>query len=197
MNSLKKFHWDMMITSVICVLLGGVLIFFPQAVNEMIAYLLAAAMFIVSVIEFYNYFKKNVEASFYRNDLVYAVLALVVAVILLAKRDIIIALVPVVLGSLIIISGVKKLQNGLDLLRLKLDGWKSVMILAAINIIFGIVMVVCALETAKVITVLIGIGLAFSGLSDIFAMIRISKVAKRAFGDEPEEDLVSIDDTDK
>ncbi len=197
MNSLKKFHWDMMITSVICVLLGGVLIFFPQAVNEMIAYLLAAAMFIVSVIEFYNYFRKNVEASFYRNDLVYAVLALVVAVILLAKRDIIIALVPVVLGSLIIISGVKKLQNGLDLLRLKLDGWKSVMILAAINIIFGIVMVVCALETAKVITVLIGIGLAFSGLSDIFAMIRISKVAKRAFGDEPEDDLVSIDDTDK
>lgn len=196
MNSLKKFHWDMMITSVICVLLGGVLIFFPQAVNEMIAYLLAAVMFIVSVIEFYNYFKKNVEASFYRNDLVYAVMALVVAIILLAKRDIIIALVPVVLGSLIIISGVKKLQNGLDLLRLKLDGWKSLMILAAINIIFGIVMVICALETAKVITVLIGIGLAYSGLSDIFAMIRISKVAKQALGDDT-DDLVSIDDTDK
>lgn len=186
-----------MITSVICVLLGGVLIFFPQAVNEMIAYLLAAVMFIVSVIEFYNYFKKNIEASFYRNDLVYAVLALVVAIILLAKRDIIISLVPVVLGSLIIISGVKKLQNGLDLLRLKLDGWKSLMILAAINIIFGIVMVICALETAKVITVLIGIGLAYSGLSDIFAMIRISKVANRALGDETEDDLVSIDDTDK
>ena len=122
-------------------------------------------------------------------------MALVAGIILLAEREIIIGLIPVILGALIIISGVKKLQNALDLIRLKLDGWKSLLVLSAINIIFGIIMVVCALETARVITVIIGVGLVFSGGSDLFAMIWISKNAKRADEDESAE-LVEIDDTE-
>lgn len=196
MGNLKKIRWDMIVTSIICIMLGGVLIFFPKEVNEMIAYVIAAAMFLFSIIETYNYFRKDVKNEFYRNDLVFAVVALVAGIILLAKREIIVGLIPVILGALIIISGVKKLQNALDLIRLKLDGWKSLLVLSAINIIFGIIMVVCALETARVITVIIGVGLVFSGGSDLFAMIWISKNAKRADEDESDE-LVEIDDTEK
>lgn len=196
MEKLKKLRWDMITTSVICVILGGVLIFFPKAVNEMIAYIIAGAMFVVSVIEFYNYFRKNVGNDFYRNDLVYAVVSLVIAIILLAKREIIISLIPIALGALIIISGVRKLQNGLDLIRLKLSGWKTLAVLATINIVFGIVMVICATEAAEFITVLIGIGLVYSGVSDIFSVIRISKIVSDKLGTEQDDqDLVTIDDT--
>ena len=196
MGDLKKIKWDMIITSIICIMLGGVLIFFPKEVNEMIAYVIAAAMFLFSIIEAYNFFKKDVKNQFYRNDLVFAVVALVAGIILLAKREVIVGLIPVILGALIIESGVKKLQNALDLIRLKLGGWKSLLVLSAINIIFGIIMVVCALETAKVITVIIGIGLVFSGGSDLFAIIWVSKNAKQADEDES-TDLVEIDDTEK
>ena len=135
MGDLKKIKWDMIITSIICIMLGGVLIFFPKEVNEMIAYVIAAAMFLFSIIEAYNFFKKDVKNQFYRNDLVFAVVALVAGIILLAKREVIVGLIPVILGALIIVSGVKKLQNALDLIRLKLGGWKSLLVLSAINII--------------------------------------------------------------
>lgn len=188
MEPLKKISWESILTSAVWVLLGGVLIFFPNAVNEMIAYVLAAAMFIVAVIEFYNYFKKDLALHFYRNDLVFGVVALVVGIILLAKKDVVISLVPVALGAMITISGVKKLQNGLDILRLKMDGWKPLLILAAINIIFGVIMIICALETAKVITILIGVGLVYSGGTDLFSSIWVSKKAKKAAGnDKPQE----------
>ncbi len=200
MDILKKIRWDMITTSVICILLGAVLIFFPKAVNEMIAYVIAAAMFVISIIEFYNYFKKNVKTDFYRNDLVYAVVTLVIGIVMLAKRDAIISLIPMVLGALIIISGVKKLQNALDLIRLEMNGWKSVLALSVINIIFGIVMVVCAFQTATAITILIGVGLVYSGITDLFAIIRVSHIAKsidKATGKSAEDsdDLVEIDDT--
>ncbi len=188
MENLKKLSWESILASAIWVILGGVLIFFPQAVNEMIAYVLSGAMFVVAVIEFYNYFKKDVTVHFYRNDLVFGVVALVVGIILLAKKDVIISLVPVALGALITISGVKKLQNGLDLLRLKINGWKALLILAAVNIIFGVIMIICALETAKVITVLIGIGLVYSGGTDLFSTIWVSKNAKKSVKDDkPQE----------
>ena len=187
----------MLLTSIICILLGGVLIFFPQAVNEMIVYVLAAAMFIFSIIELYNYFKKDVKQNFYRNDLVFAVVALVVGIIILAKRQAVIELVPIVLGAFIIVSGIKKLQNGLDLIRLKMDGWKSLLVLAAVNIIFGVIMVVCSSQTAPTVTMLIGVGLVFSGATDLFSQLWVSKNAKNS-DDSTESndstDLVNVDE---
>lgn len=188
MEKLKKLSWEAILTSAVWVALGGVLIFFPTAVNEMIAYVLAGATFVVAVIEFYNYFKKDVEANFHRNDLVFGVVALVIGIILLAKKDVIISLVPMALGALITVSGVKKLQNGLDLLRIKLDGWKALLILAGVNIVFGVIMIICSRETADVITRLIGIGLVYSGGTDLFSTIWVSKKAKKACPDEkPQE----------
>ncbi len=188
MDNLKKLSWESILTSAVWVLLGGVLIFFPSAVNEMIAYVIAGTMFVVAIIEFYNYFKKDVAVNFHRNDLVFGVVALVVGIILLAKKDEIISLVPMALGALITVSGVKKLQNGLDLLRLKMDGWKALLILAGVNIIFGVIMIICAREAADVITRLIGVGLVYSGGTDLFSTIWVSKKAKKAAGDDkPQE----------
>lgn len=191
MNELKKVQWDVIITSVICIMLGAVLIFFPTAVNEMIAYFIAGGMFLLSIIEFYNYFKKDIKTQFYRNNLVSAVVALVIGIILLAKKDLVISIIPMILGAIITISGVKKLQNGLDLIRLKLGGWKPVLILSAVNIIFGVIMIICARETADVIIILIGVGLVFSGITDLFSAIWVSKTAKK-FSDNDDDNSTNL-----
>lgn len=191
MNELKKVQWDVIITSVICIMLGAVLIFFPTAVNEMIAYFIAGGMFLLSIIEFYNYFKKDIKTQFYRNNLVSAVVALVIGIILLAKKDLVISIIPMILGAIITISGVKKLQNGLDLIRLKLGGWKPVLILSAVNIIFGVIMIICARETADVIIILIGVGLIFSGITDLFSAIWVSKTAKK-FSDNDDDNSTNL-----
>ena len=138
MEQLKKIKWNLIGTSAICVLLGVILIIFPAAVNEMIIYILAAGMFLLSGFEFYNFFSRKSDTAFFRNDLVFAVASLVIAIIILAKKELLISLIPMVFGIFIIISGVKKLQNAIDLLRLKMGGWLAVLILSAINIIFGV-----------------------------------------------------------
>ena len=179
MEQLKKIKWDIIGTSAILTALGIILIIFPAAVNEMIVYVLAAGMFLISGISFYNFFNKKTETDFYRNDLVLAVASLVIAIVILTKKQELISLVPIVFGILIIISGVKKLQNAIDIIRLKMGGWIPVMVLAGINVIFGIIMICNASHTATVITILIGVGLAFSGLTDIFATLWVSGRAKR------------------
>ncbi len=192
MEQLKKIKWDVIGTSAILTALGIILIIFPAAVNEMIVYVLAAGMFLLSGISFYNFFNKKTEAEFYRNDLVFAVATLVIAIVILTKKQELISLVPIVFGIFIIISGVKKLQNAIDIIRLKLGGWIPVMVLAAINLIFGIIMICNSSKAATVITVLIGVGLAFSGLSDIFATLWVSgrakKILKRMPVSSPEKD---------
>lgn len=198
MNSFKKLRVEMTISSIICILLGVVLIFFPSTVNEMIAYVLAGAAFIVSIIGFYNYFTKNVQKNFYRNDLVYAVLALVIGIVLLIKKASIMELIPIVLGAFIIISGVKKLQNALDLIRLKQNGWKSILTLSIINTVFGIVLLCNASAALDVIARLIGVGLVFSGGSDLFSFIWVTKQAEKYSNPlDDNEELLEIDDTEE
>jgi uncharacterized membrane protein HdeD (DUF308 family) len=179
MESLKKIKWDALILAIVCAALGLILIIFPAAVNQMITYVLAASMFILAAFQFYNYFKQSAENTIHSNSLVFAVATLVLGIIVLAKSDLVISLIPVVLGIIIITSGVKKLQNAIDLLRLKMSGWLAVLIIAGVNIIFGIIMVAFAFETATVITILIGAGLMFSGLTDIFSIIWVSSMAKK------------------
>lgn len=192
MEALKKIKWDMIAASVVCTALGIILVVFPEAVNEMITYILSAGLFVVSAFEFYNYFKQSAENTMYGNSLVFAVASLILGIVVLAKREFIISLVPMFLGILIIVSGVKKLQNSFDLLRLKISGWLAVMILAAVNIIFGTVMVVYSFESATVITILIGVGLIYSGLTDIFSTIWVSSCAKKCV---KEAASVEFDDT--
>ncbi len=196
MEQLKKIKWDIIGTSVILTALGIILIIFPAAVNEMIVYVLAAGMFLMSGISFYNFFNKKTEVDFYRNDLVVAVASLVIAIVILTKKQELISLVPIVFGILIIISGVKKLQNALDIIRLKMGGWIPIMVLAGINVIFGIIMICNASKAATVITILIGVGLAFSGLSDIFATLWVSGRAKKILKRITASSLDESDDKD-
>lgn len=192
MEALKKIKWDMIATSVMCTALGIILVIFPEAVNEMITYVLAAGMFVISILEFYNYFRQSAENTIYGNSLVFAVTTLILGIIVLAKRYLIISLIPLFLGILILVSGVKKLQNSFDMLRLKISGWLTVMILAAINIVFGTVMVVYSFESATVITILIGAGLIYSGLTDLFSTLWVSSCAKKCM---KEAASVDYDDT--
>ncbi len=195
MENLKKLNWGQMSSAIIYTVLGLVLAFFPQTVNEMISYVLAAALFLVALIFLFNYFKKNVQNNFFRNDLVFAVIALVIGILLLVKRSSVLELIPIVLGAITIVSGVKKLQNALDLIRLKIGGWKSIIILAAINIVFGIVLVWQASAAVNTVIRLIGIGLIFSGASDMFSMLWIKRIAKKTSPSTKDDDLVEIDET--
>lgn len=183
---LNKIKWEAVASSLVYAALGVILVIFPAAVNEMITYLIAACMFLIAGFEFYSYFKKNAAVDYYRNDLVFGVVALVIGIFVLAKRDFIISIVPLALGIFIIISGVKKLQNAIDFIRLQLDGWKTVLVLAAINIVFGIIMVICANETAEVITRLIGVGLVYSGCTDMFSSIWVTNRSKHKANKESE-----------
>ncbi|MFR0848452.1 MAG: hypothetical protein ACLSG9_11210 [Eubacterium sp.] len=83
-------------------------------------------------------------------------------------------LVPVVLGFLITISGILKLQNSVDLLRLGHGTWHVAFALAIINIVFGVVLLINPFAKEILIT-LVGIGFVYSGATDLYVTISISR----------------------
>ena len=61
--------------------------------------------------------------------------------VVLYKVEIVISLIPFILGVLVLCSGCSKLQDAIDLKRLDYGSWLGLLIVAAINIILGVVLI--------------------------------------------------------
>lgn len=195
MESIKKIRWDIIAAAAIYVVFGVILVIYPGAVTEMMAYALAIGFFALAVISFYNYFNRTALEATVRNDFVIGVIALVLGIIAIAKKGAILDFIPLILGIVIIVSGVKKLQDAINMIRLKVGGWLTVGILAVLTVAFGVVMVCLADEAKNAIIRVIGVGLIFSGLSDAFSSIWFSSKAKKTFAPETDSsDLVEVKD---
>lgn len=197
LERIKSIRWDIIAGAAIYAVFGVILVIYPGAVTEMMAYALAIGFFALAVICFYNYFNRTALEATFRNDLVIGIGALVLGVIAIAKKGEIINFIPLILGIVIIVSGVKKLQDAINMIRLKVNGWLTVAILAVVATAFGIVMVCLADEAKNAIIRVIGIGLIFSGLSDAFSAIWFSSKAKASFPDKETSDLVEVNDEDE
>ena len=77
----------------------------------------------------------------YSNEFVFGILGIVLGAVVLYKVEIVISLIPFILGVLVLCSGCSKLQDAIDLKRLDYGSWLGLLIVAAINIILGVVLI--------------------------------------------------------
>ena len=79
-----------------------------------------------------------------------------------------------VLGFLVTISGILKMQNSVDMLRLGQGTWYVAFCMAILNIIFGIVLLIDPFSR-ELLVYLLGAALIFSGITDLYVTISISR----------------------
>ncbi len=174
MQLLKQLKWNLIALSVAFIALGVVLIVYPVEVMRTACYIVAALLIIIGVISLINYLHKDITGILYRYDLVVGLSTILGGILVIIKIDQLTALIPVLLGFLVTISGILKIQNSVDMLRLGNGTWHVAFALAIVNIIFGIVLLIDPFGGELLVT-LLGAGLIYSGLTDLFVTIAISK----------------------
>ncbi len=176
MKLLKSLKWNLIALAAVFVALGIVLIVNPDATLEFICYMLAVLLIVVGIVSLVNYLRKDVAGMIYRYDLVVGLCTILGAVLVLIKIEEIKNLIPVVLGFIITSSGILKMQNSVDMLRLKHGKWYISFALAMINIVIGIVLLINPFAKETTLILMVGIALVYSGLSDLFVTVSVSKV---------------------
>ncbi len=68
-----------------------------------------------------------------------------------------------------------------------------VLIIAGVNIAYGIVLMANPFDSAKVLSICIGIGMIYSGVSDLIATIMLSNSVKQKMKALEEQTQVSTD----
>lgn len=179
MSLLKQLKWNLILLAVIFIALGIVLILWPGATMKTICYLLAAMLLAIGVVSLINYLRKDISGIIYRYDLVVGLCAILGGILVIVKVDNLTDLIPAVLGFLVTMSGIMKMQNSVDMLRLGHGTWHVAFAMAIVNIVAGIVLLMNPFEAAQILIMCLGIALVYSGITDLYVTISISRRLSR------------------
>ena len=179
MSLLKQLKWNLILLAVIFIALGIVLILWPGATMKTICYLLAAMLLAIGVVSLINYLRNDISGIIYRYDLVVGLCAILGGILVIVKVDKLTDLIPAVLGFLVTMSGIMKMQNSVDMLRLGHGTWHVAFAMAIVNIVAGIVLLMNPFEAAQILIMCLGIALVYSGITDLYVTISISRRLSR------------------
>lgn len=178
-DSIKSYRINTISVGVMFILLGLAAFFVPETMLEVMGYVIGGALVLAGIVYIVAYLLRDAMANVLRNDFVFGLAAIAIGVVVFTKVKLIVSILPIILGIMVIISGCLKLQNAIDMKRINAPRWFIFLILSVINLVLGAVLVINPFATALLLYRIIGIGLIFSGVTDIVDCLVLShKVGK-------------------
>ena len=155
----------------ICVIIGIIDLVNPEKMLNIIAYALGISAIVCGLIFVIVYMARDVKYNLNNNDFISGLVAVVVGIVILLKWQQFMELLPVVLGVLIIVSGCIKLQDAIDLKKLKHPAFVMMLVMALVFIVFGSVLVANPFKSEIILMRLIGVSLIIAGMTDLFTSV--------------------------
>ena len=180
---LGRIKADFLLSSVLCIALGLVFIIWRASVLTIVANVLAVVLIIIGVVYMCSYFLNIVTNGF---SAMLGLVVLAVGIWFLVQPQVVVSLIPIVIGLVLIIEAVDARKYGYG-------GWSVGLIFSIISLIFGIICVTNAFDVMKTATVVVGIILIFNGVSNIWITSRATK-AESAYNKQKEFEATFVED---
>lgn len=183
MKLLKQLKWDTLLMGVLYILLGVVALVIPETMERLLGFLIGVVLIIAGAVSMISYLLRDAHQNYYHNDFLHGLLGILLGIVVLYKAEIIISLVPFLLGTLVLVSGLSKLQDVIDLKRLEYGNWIFMLVLAIINIVLGLILIFNPMAVAELLFRLLGVGLIFSGITDCATTLYFAGKIRDYFAD--------------
>ena len=171
-----SFKQGAILTDIAIIILGLLMTIFSQSAGSIICMVLGISMCIFGVLVFISYFAKSGEEAFGSFAIVRGTALLGFGVLFIVAPEPIRDFLNIILGIILIISGVIKLQYAVDLIRLKAKlCWLS-FLGAAVTIALGVIVFVN--HNAAWLMVFLGISFLVNGIWDLAVVILLDKEKK-------------------
>ena len=175
MKVFKEMKWDALLTGALYVILGLASLVIPETMEKTIGYLIGSVLIVAGAVSMISYLLRDAYQNYYHNDFFHGLVAIGAGILVLVKVEIIVALIPFLLGVMILVSGCSKLQDVIDMKRTEYGNWVVMLAFAAGNLLVGILLMVCPIESAHLLFRLLGLGLIFSGITDCVTTIYFAR----------------------
>ncbi|MDO4297647.1 MAG: DUF308 domain-containing protein [Lachnospiraceae bacterium] len=170
MKEIREFKKSYILVSALYVVLGAVLLFWPDVSVQMICYVLGFAMIVIGITYGIIYFTKDNLSGVLQMDLVIGIVAVAFGIFILLNQAFLASVLPFAMGIILLLGAVVKLQNAINMKRLKFGRWYVVLIFALLLVGLGIVLLVNPFRSEYWMVLYIGGCLVLDGLVNLVSM---------------------------
>lgn len=148
--------------------LGVLLIAFPGVSVSAVGIAAGIMLIAFGLVKLMGYFSKDLYQLAFQFDLAFGVLLMVLGAVILVSPDRALVFLCTILGIAILADGLFKLQSSLDARRFGLSVWGALLTLAVCAGLIGTFLLLHPSQSAKAMMVLMGVGLLFEGLLNLY-----------------------------
>ncbi len=178
---LKTIRRSYIIVSLISIAIGVVLFMFPAMSLKVVCGIFGAVILLFGLLKIFLYIK-NKEIGFVGQfGLIVGILFSVIGVFLLLSPNIIVSILPIIIGIYIVIDSFQNFKQALDLYKAEYAKWWVMMVLAFVLAVLGVVIILNPFKTAAVGVMYVGGIFIFNGISNIFSVIFTNRKIKKSF----------------
>ena len=185
MSYLKNLKWEMILFSLTSIAVGILMFLYPSQIINAMCIVLASILFIMGARYLLEYRRNNALSNFYRYEMVAGVALILGGIAVICCMKLILSMVTYIIAIIIIISGLMKVENAIDLKRMGRN-WIPLMVFAVICIMLGISVLMMPMDhnddgTTTASDFLIqasGIIFALTGLIDLITTLSVSSKIK-------------------
>ena len=172
---MKKYIKTTILSSILLLILGSLLIFKSAETLIVISYIIGGVLAMLGTIAIIKYIKNNKTGIDNELDIIYGLVTIAFGLIIISNPKYIGSILPFVLGLIIFIASVIKVQYARLLMNMNNKVWKATMLVAMIS---GFFLIINPFMAATLVTKAIGIYVVIYSILDIISTLSISKYAK-------------------
>ena len=137
-SDLKKSAWGAICESIATMLLGILLIVWPETIMQIVAYVIGAFFIIKGAYQVINYFVVKGQNDFFNNGLLGGIISLLIGLALLLMGEEIANVFRIVIGIWVIYESLVRINTSIKLHAAGIKAWQYVLILALMMLVLGV-----------------------------------------------------------
>ena len=167
MKLLKDTH---VITAICYIALGAVLFLYPALALNLVCSGIGIVVLVFGLMKLLSYFKTKTDGLAKQLDLVIGIILSVLGIFILVKPGLIAAMLPFAVGVYIFFDSVLNIRQALELKNVGFERWWSMLVIAVIMVVLGIIMICNPFKTAALTVRVIGAIFFCRGISNIITV---------------------------
>jgi uncharacterized membrane protein HdeD (DUF308 family) len=169
----KSFQKTMMITSAVYIVIGLLLIIWPDAARQIIIYAIGAAALLYGGYRIVDFFvrKEHLDGTI-QVGVALGIACLMLGLFLIFKANVVLTLLAAIIGVAIIIDSILRLQIALNLRLAGVRNWLILLITALVTLAFGIVLLFNPFTAIKAATIVCGVSLVVTGGFTLWSLLQ-------------------------
>ena len=181
-----------MVSAIVCIVFGLTLVIWPDISSKVVCIGVGIVLLLSGIANLITYFGEKDRNLMTQISLIAGIILAVLGGWIILNPQILIMVIPVVMGVIVAVHGVHNLLQALELFKNEYSKWWVALLLGAVTVGLGVLLIFNPFEAVNTVIMLIGIFLIYDGISDLWIISRVSKTAR-----EIRETVEALDVTDK